>query len=100
MSAIKKKNFFVIGTLLENRSQEVVPVILLQPGTHWRSGIKPSGMSRYELVLVRDRSRDIHHRQEHKDICLQQRNKDVQPHTDRGNQEISQTQKHHSDLLA
>jgi hypothetical protein len=39
---ITNKNFFVIELLLRrNRSQEVVPVILLQPGSHWRSGIKP-----------------------------------------------------------
>ena len=34
ISASRKKNFFVIFSLLKNRSQEVVPVILLQPGSH------------------------------------------------------------------
>ena len=39
---IRNRIFFDIFTSpRRNRSQEVVPVILLQPGSHWRSGIKP-----------------------------------------------------------
>src|SRR5262245_28217714 len=64
ISATTKKNFFVIfGTLLKNRSQEVVPVILLQPGSHWKSGMKPV------LMFVRRSSRHVHHGQKHEYIC-------------------------------
>ena len=44
-------------------------------------------------------SADIQHGQHHKNISLDQRNKYVQSHEDRGEPKESQAEKHHGDLL-
>src|ERR1035438_6743149 len=55
--------FFVIRTLLRNRPQEVVPVILVQPGSRWKGGIMPVlgrrplvEQASWPVILVRRRS--------------------------------------------
>ena len=72
---------------------------------HAENGTKPDENSAREcsrpgLMFLSYRSCHVHHCQQHKDISLQQRHKNVQPHENRRPHQISKAQKYQGHLLA